>query len=247
MDPFDVSYFAAVGAGVLTFLSPCILPLVPAYLCFISGMSLEELVESNPDDKSQRTRVLGAGLAFVLGLSSVFIALGATASSLGQVMASYKGELAMVAGAVIIIFGLHYMGVFRIGFLNFEKRMHLENKPAGWIGAFIIGMAFGFGWTPCVGPILSTILLIAGSGETVWYGISLLGVFAAGLGIPFLLAALMSGRFMRFLARFRKHLHKVEMAVGGFLVMTGVLILTGTLTDITGWLLETFPVLGGLN
>ncbi len=258
---FDVSYFGALTAGVLTFLSPCILPLVPAYLCFISGQSLEQIAGSaNIRPGANGTASLDGGgptvnwktvflpgLAFVIGLSLVFIAMGAAASGFGQFIAQHKRTLGTVGGVIIVLFGLHYMGLFRLGFLNFEKRIHLQNKPAGLAGAFIIGLAFGFGWTPCVGPILSTILMIASTGDDALYGMSLLSTFSAGLGIPFLLAALAAGPFMRFLSRFRRHMRKVELAMGGFLVLTGVLILTGSLTDITGWMLRTFPVLGGLN
>lgn len=262
MSPFDVSYLTALSAGVLTFLSPCILPLVPAYLCFISGLSLEQLTgnaASKPaaDGSAVVERPVGAGqaartaflpgLAFVIGLSTVFILMGAAASSLGQLVSQYKRELAFGGGLIIIVFGLHYMGLFRIGFLNFEKRLHLENKPAGLIGAFVIGLAFGFGWTPCVGPVLSTILMIAATGEGAWSGVSLLGTFAAGLGIPFLLAALAAGPFMRFMARFRRHMRKVELAMGSLLVITGLLIVTGGYIQVQGWLLDTFPVLNTLN
>lgn len=250
---FEVSYGAAALAGVLTFLSPCILPLVPAYLCFISGMSLEQIAGTGHlRSKGNGTVVVGrsvfwSGLAFVLGLSSVLIAMGAAATTLGGFVAQHKQTLAVIGGGIIIVFGLHYAGLFRISFLNFEKRLHLENKPAGLIGAYVIGLAFGFGWTPCVGPVLSTILMIASTGEDLHYGISLLSVFAAGLGIPFLLAALAAGPFMSFLGRFRRHMRKVELAMGGLLVATGLLIVTGGLTDITGWMLDTFPVLGGIN
>lgn len=263
MPGFDVSYVTALTAGILTFLSPCILPLVPAYLCFISGLSLEQLTggaATRPgangtaalDDgavdagRAARTAFL-PGLAFVIGLSTVFILMGAAASSLGQLVSQYKRELAFAGGLVIILFGIHYMGLLRIGFLNFEKRMHLENKPAGLIGAFIIGLAFGFGWTPCVGPVLSTILMIAATGESAWSGVGLLGTFAAGLGIPFLLAALAAGPFMRFMARFRRHMRKVEIAMGSLLVVTGLLIVTGGYIEVQGWLLDTFPALGTLN
>lgn len=262
---FDVTYLGALTAGVLTFLSPCILPLVPAYLCFISGQSLEQIagrgnIRPNsvgaaavgtlaPDDGPtvRWQTVFLPGLAFVLGLSLVFVLMGAAASGLGQFIAQHKRTLGTVGGGIIILFGLHYMGLFRLGFLNFEKRFHLQSKPAGLAGAFVIGLAFGFGWTPCVGPILSSILMIAAMGEDMTYGISLLSTFAAGLAIPFLLAALAAGPFMRFLSRFRRHMRAVELAMGGLLVVTGVLMVTGSLVAITAWLLRTFPILGGIN
>ncbi|MGC2857692.1 cytochrome c biogenesis CcdA family protein [Novispirillum sp. DQ9] len=247
MAGFDVTLVGALTAGVLTFLSPCILPLVPAYLCFISGMSLDQITASRDGAAASGRGVFMAGVAFVLGLSLVFVLMGAAATGLGQLVAAHKRTLAVVGGGIIILFGLHYMGVFRIGFLNFEKRIHLQNKPAGLIGAFLIGLAFGFGWTPCVGPILSTILMIAATGEEGLYGVTLLSTFAAGLGIPFLLAALAAGPFMRFLSRFRRHMRKVELAVGAFLIGTGMLIITGGLSDVTVWMLEAFPSLGGMN
>lgn len=243
----DVSLLAAFSAGLLTFLSPCILPLVPAYLCFISGSSLEQLTAKENQNDFDRSKVLWSGFAFVLGLSSIFIAMGAAATSLGQAIAQYKQTLSMVGGGIILIFGLHYMGLFKIAFLNFEKRFHTDQKPAGLIGAFILGLAFGFGWTPCVGPVLSTILMVAGGMGELSDGITLLAVYAAGLSIPFMLAAALSAHFMRFLGKFRRHLHKVEIAMGLLLVATGILILSGSLTDLTGWLLETFPILNGLN
>ncbi len=243
----DVSLFAAFTAGILTFLSPCILPLVPAYLCFISGSSLEQLTNQSEDTSFERKTVLLSGLAFVLGLSSIFIAMGAAATSLGQAIAQYKQTLAMVGGIIILVFGLHYMGLFKIAFLNFEKRFHPDQKPAGLLGAFILGMAFGFGWTPCVGPVLSSILMVAGGMGELSDGVTLLAIYAAGLGIPFMLAAALSAHFMRFLSKFRRHLHKVEVTMGGLLVLTGILILTGSLSNITAWMLETFPVLNGLN
>ncbi|KAF0113947.1 MAG: cytochrome c-type bioproteinis protein [Rhodospirillaceae bacterium] len=185
MEPLQISYAAALGGGVLAFLSPCILPLVPAYLCFISGFSLEQITA---DDRPAAHRWEGflAGSLLVLGLGTVFVALGAAASSIGQILAGFRDWLAGIGGVLIIGFGLHYMGVFRLVFLDVERRLHLESRPAGLLGAFLVGLAFGFGWTPCVGPILGSILMIAGSGDSMRYGVSLLAVFAAGLGVcPF--------------------------------------------------------------
>lgn len=243
-DPFDVSFAAAVGAGILTFLSPCILPLVPAYLCFISGLSLDQVTGPKP---GRAWPVPAAALAFVLGLGLVFVLMGAAASALGQMLARSRDWLAMVGGTAIIVLGLHYAGIFRIGFLNFEKRFHLDARPAGLIGAFAVGMAFAFGWTPCVGPVLSAILMVAGTGDSPWQGTGLLAAFALGLGIPFMVAAMAAERFMGFLARFRAHLGKVEMAMGGLLVLTGTAILTGSLNTATGWVLQAFPGLSGIN
>jgi len=244
MDPFDITYLGSFGAGVLSFASPCVLPLIPAYLCFLGGASLEELTAEGGVDKKVQRQVFTSALAFVLGFATVFIALGATATTVSALIADNMDILAKVAGVVIVIFGLHYMGLFKIGFLNFEKRFHLENKPAGLAGSYILGLAFAFGWTPCVGPILATILMVAASGDDVMYGTSLLAVYAAGIGLPFLLAAFAVKPFMPFLGKFRRHMRTVEMAIGTLLVVTGVAIFTGSLSEVSVWLLETFPSFG---
>ena len=242
MDPFSISYLGSFGAGVLSFASPCVLPLIPAYLCFLGGASLDDLTAEGGVDKSVQRRVFVAAVAFVLGFATVFIMLGATATAVSTLVAENISILSQVAGVIIVIFGLHYMGVFRIGFLNFEKRIHIEKKPTSLIGAYILGLAFAFGWTPCVGPILATILMVAASGDDVMYGTSLLAVYAAGIGLPFLLAAFAVKPFMAFLGRFRKHMRKVELAIGSLLVVTGIAIFTGSLAEASNWLIETFPI-----
>lgn len=242
MDPFDVTYWGSFGAGVLSFASPCVLPLIPAYLCFLGGASLEELTAEDGIDKDVQRKVFTAAMAFVLGFATVFVALGATATTISGLIADNMDVLAKIAGVIIVLFGLHYTGVFRIGFLNFEKRFHLEQKPAGLVGSYILGLAFAFGWTPCVGPILATILMVAASGDDVTYGVSLLSVYAAGIGLPFLLAAFAVKPFMAFLGKFRRHMRKVELAIGALLVLTGVAIFTGSLADVSNWILETFPM-----
>jgi len=245
MDGFDVSYAGAFGAGILSFLSPCVLPLVPPYLCFLGGVSLDQMTGEDGDtDPNMMRGVLIAAIAFVLGFSTVFIALGATASALGQMVGDYLDILSKIAGAVIIVLGLHFMGVFKIGMLYREARFHSDKKPAGVVGAYVIGLAFAFGWTPCVGPVLAAILFVAGSEDSVSQGVSLLAVYSAGLGIPFLLAALAMKPFMGFMGRFRRHLQTVERVIGALLVITGVMFLTGTVADVAFWLLEAFPALG---
>lgn len=244
MDPFDITYWGSFGAGVLSFASPCVLPLIPAYLCFLGGASLDELTAEGGVDKEVQRKVFRSAVAFVLGFGTVFVALGATATTISGLIADNMDILGKIAGVIIVIFGLHYMGVFKIGFLNFEKRFHLENKPAGLVGSYILGLAFAFGWTPCVGPILATILMVAASGDDVMYGTSLLAVYAAGIGLPFLLAAFAVKPFMAFLAKFRRHMRKVEITIGGLLVVTGIAIFTGSLADVSVWLLETFPQFG---
>ena len=244
MDPFDITYLGSFGAGVLSFASPCVLPLIPAYLCFLGGASLEELTAEGGIDKKVQRQVFTSALAFVLGFATVFIALGATATTVSTMIADNMDILAKVAGVVIVIFGLHYMGLFKIGFLNFEKRFHLENKPAGLAGSYILGLAFAFGWTPCVGPILATILMVAASGDDVMYGTSLLAVYAAGIGLPFLLAAFAVKPFRAFLGQFPRHMRTVAMASGTLVVVTGVAIFTGSRSEVSVVWLETFPGFG---
>jgi cytochrome c-type biogenesis protein len=241
MDPFQITYFGALSAGLLSFFSPCVLPLIPAYLCFLGGASLNDLTAEGGVDKKVSKRVFTSALTFVLGFSTVFILMGASASALSRMIIQHMDTLGYIAGVVIIIFGFHYMGVFRISFLNFEKRFHIENKPSGIVGSYILGLAFAFGWTPCVGPILATILMVAAGGDSVWYGTSLLSVYAAGIGVPFLIAALAVKPFMAFMARFKTHLRKVEVTIGILLAMTGAAILTGSLANVAQWLLDTFP------
>ena len=242
----EVSYLAAVGAGFLSFLSPCVLPLVIPYLAFLGGVTLRE---ADPETSGWATlrRVLPAALVFVLGFSTVFIAMGATASALSGLIARYIHVLAPVAGIVIIVLGLHFLGVFRILALFREVRFHIESRPAGLIGAYVVGLAFAFGWTPCVGPVLAAILLVAGSDDSIGYGAGLLGFYALGLGLPFLAAAVAAQPFMAFMRRFRRHLGKIEKAMGGLLVFTGLLFITGSMSDIAYWLLETFPGLGRIG
>jgi len=244
MEGFDVSHAGAFIAGLLSFISPCVLPLVPAYICFLGGASLDQLTDEDGVDAALARRVFISAIAFVLGFGTVFVILGATATVLSQTIAQNIGLLGKIAGVVIVVFGLHFMGVFRISFLNFEKRFHMEDKPAGLVGSYLLGLAFAFGWTPCVGPVLATILMVAATGEDVWNGIFLLTSYAAGIGLPFLLAAFAVRPFMAFMSRFRKHMRKVELTIGSLLVLTGVAIFTGSLADVGQWMLETFPALG---
>lgn len=239
----DVTIIGAALAGVLSFVSPCVLPLVPPYLGFLAGVSLEQLNGEEGDRAAATRRVFFSALVFVLGFSTVFVLLGATASFLGQFIRGYLDYLGYVAGAAIIVMGLHFLGVFRIGLLYREARVHVEKKPAGPLGAYLIGLAFGFGWTPCVGPILAAILFVAGSEDTVGQGALLLSAYALGLGVPFLIAALFAGPFLGFMKRFRKHMGLVEKAMGGVLVLTGIMFLTGQMAVLSYWLLETFPAL----
>ncbi|MGL5734784.1 MAG: cytochrome c biogenesis CcdA family protein, partial [Beijerinckiaceae bacterium] len=214
------------------------------YLSYLAGATLEQMAD-RADTGAQR-RALLAALFCVLGFSTVFVALGASASLIGALVRQYMGTLSIIAGVLIIIMGLHFLGVFRIGLLYREARVQV-NRPAGVIGAYVIGLAFAFGWTPCIGPILGAILGFAGSGDTVFYGASLLAVYSAGLGIPFLIAAFAMGPFVRFMKKFRTHLGAVEKVMGLLLILTGIGFLTGSMATASYWLLETFPALGKLG
>ena len=240
----EVTYAAALGAGLLSFLSPCVLPLVPPYLTFIAGTTIEEL--SAEGESAARRDVALAGLLFVLGFSTVFVTLGATASVFGQLIRQYSDYLSLLAGVAIIVMGLHFLGAFRIGMLYREKRVEVA-KPFGPWGAYVMGLAFAFGWTPCIGPILAAILTVAGSEDTVFKGAALLAAYSAGLGVPFLAAALAVEPFFRFIKRFSQHFGKVEKIVGVLLIVTGVAFLTGSIQTMSFWLLETFPGLAKLG
>ncbi len=244
MPGLEVGHAGAFLAGLLSFLSPCVLPLVPPYLCFIGGLTMDELAEQQAAGAAAAREVFTAALAFVLGFIVVFTALGATASTLGQFVSQNFTLLGRIAGVVIVILGLHFLGVLRIGLLYREARFQVARRPAGLAGAFLVGLAFAFGWTPCVGPVLATILLIAGSEDSLWHGTSLLTAYGLGIGLPFLAAALFAGPFMSFMARFRRHLGVVEKAMGGLLVATGLLFITGSMNELGYWLLEAFPALG---
>jgi cytochrome c-type biogenesis protein len=241
----DVTYLAALIAGLVSFLSPCVLPLVPPYLVYLAGTSLERFADREPEPRVKRETVLAACL-FVLGFSTVFVALGASASAVGALIRAYSGPLATIAGVIIIIMGLHFLGLTRIAWLYRQKRMEVA-KPVGLWGAYVMGLAFAFGWTPCIGPILAAILAVAAAEQTVAKGASLLAVYSLGLGIPFVIAAFAIEPFAAFLARFRKHLLRVEQAMGALLVLTGIAFLTGSINNMSVWLLEAFPVLGKIG
>ena len=238
----DISILVAIFAGGLSFLSPCVLPLVPPYLCYMAGVSVEDFQSGREHDHGARRSIMLASLFFTLGFSTVFIALGAGASSIGGLLRAHIDLLAQIAGIVIIVMGLHFLGLFRIGLLAREARFQGGGTPATVTGAYIMGLAFAFGWTPCIGPVLGAILGVAGSRETVGEGAFLLAAYSLGLAVPFWIAAGFSGMFMRFLTRFRRHLGTVEKAMGGLLVLTGILFLTGGMQRMAFWLLETFPV-----
>ncbi|MCO5066090.1 MAG: cytochrome c biogenesis CcdA family protein [Rhizobiaceae bacterium] len=244
----DVGFATAFGAGALSFLSPCVLPLVPPYLCYMAGVSVEEFSgERKAAPLAARTALFGAATMFVLGFSTVFVALGAGASTIGQFLRAWQEPLAMAAGIIIIVMGLNFLGILRIPLLSREARFQSHTRPTTVLGAYVMGLAFAFGWTPCIGPVLGPILTLAGGRGTVADGALLLAVYSLGLGLPFLIAAMFSGAFMRFLRKFRFHLGRVEKAIGALLVLAGVLFLTGGMQAAAYWLLETFPALQTLG
>ncbi len=241
----DVTIVAALLAGFVSFLSPCVLPLVPPYLVYLAGASLERLTDDDPKTGSMRDMLLAAFL-FVCGFSTVFIALGASASVFGSLIRVYSAELSIVAGVAIIVMGMHFLGLTPIALLHRQKRLEIA-KPVGLWGAYAMGLAFAFGWTPCIGPILAAILAVAASEQTVARGAGLLAVYSLGLGIPFMLAAFAVEPFAAFLAHFRRHIAHVERVMGGLLVLTGLAFLTGWVSQASYWLLEAFPVLGKIG
>jgi cytochrome c-type biogenesis protein len=243
----DISVGAALLAGLLSFLSPCVLPLVPPYLCFITGRTLEELSDTGAEARARTGAAILASACFVLGFSTVFVSLGVSASVLGQLLRQYFDLLAKTAGVAIIVMGLHFLGLFRLTLLDRDTRFRPAARPVGLLGAYGMGLAFAFGWTPCIGPVLATILAVAATQESAAAGGVLLSIYSAGLGIPFMLAAGAVGSFVWFLKRFRGQLHRVEQAMGALLILAGVMFLTGAIQSASYWLLETFPGLARLG
>ena len=223
-----VTLLAAFMAGIVSFLSPCVLPIVPAYVSFISGLSMEEMKEKR--NRSQILKKVSANsLLFIAGFSTVFIILGASVTYLGQFLLSRMAILTKVGGAIIIVFGLHTAGLFKIRFLEYEKRFQIKGKRFGLLSTFLLGLAFAFGWSPCIGPILAGILAYAGTRDTVGQGILLLGIYSAGLGIPFFLTGLGMNTFLGFFGKVKKHFRAVELASGFVLIAIGIVIFTGNL------------------
>ncbi len=224
-----ISLFIAFGAGILSFFSPCILPLIPAYISFITGLSLDEL--RVPGDKRSSIenlqKILWQTILFVLGFSFIFVALGATASYLGDVISRHEKMISIIGGSVIILLGLHVTGVFNIRQLQYEKKLHLRSKPANIFGAFVIGMVFAIGWTPCVGPALATILGLAGTQKTVANGIMLLSAYSLGLGIPFILTAFAMNTFLNLFSKVRRYIRAISIVTGLLLIGVGILIIVG--------------------
>jgi cytochrome c-type biogenesis protein len=243
----DVTYIGALIAGLLSFLSPCVLPLVPPYLCFLGGTTFDQLAGKDETPSHVYRTVVLSAVAFVLGFTTVFVILGATATAAGQLLAANLPLLSKIAGVIIIVAGLHFLGLIHLPILHREARYHADVRPAGLIGAYVIGLAFAFGWTPCIGPVLAAILAIAAGEDSVSKGVSLLFVYSLGLGIPFVAAALALRPFLNSMQRLRKHLALVEKLLGGFLVLTGILFLTNSMSLIAVWILETFPSLARIG
>lgn len=246
IDLFDaslsMSLFVALLAGVISFLSPCVLPIVPPYLAYMAGTSTTEMSSGGRDK-----RVIIAALCFVLGLSTVFLLLGFAASALGRAFLQYQVYLGYVAGVVVIAFGLHFLGVVRIPFLFREARIDAGDRGGTPFGAYVLGLAFAFGWTPCIGPVLGAILSLAAQESSMSRGMALMSVYAIGLGVPFLLAAIYIQKFLDLMSRFKSHMGMIEKGMGILLILVGILLLTGGFSKISFWLLETFPILGTIG
>ncbi len=240
-------YLGVAVAGLVSFLSPCVLPLVPPYLSYIGGTTFDELAGGEDVDGKIWRKVVLAAIFFVAGFTTVFVALGAGASVVGQVIQSYRGPLSMVAGGIIILFGLHFLGVLRVPLLYREARIEAHSDGASVIGAYVMGLAFAFGWTPCIGPILATVLALAANEGSMSEGVRLLFVYSLGLGIPFIAAAVAIGPFLGFMRRFKKHFGTLEKVMGVLLIATGLLFLLGGQNWLGQWMLDTFPGLASIE
>jgi cytochrome c-type biogenesis protein len=249
----DLTLYAIILAGMLSFISPCVLPLVPPYLTYLAGVSLDEVIgneESAADQSRIRRKALINAVFFVLGFTTVFVALGAGASSFSYLIRQYQDQLAVVAGIVIILMGCHFLGLFKFGWMYREARFQVSDsvvRSAGTTGSYVMGLAFAFGWTPCIGPILGVILGVASSRETAGEGAFMLGLYSLGLGVPFILAAFFAGPFMNFLSRFKRHLGTVEKVMGALLVLTGIAFMSGWMKSLGFYLLELFPALANFG
>jgi len=246
MEALHIGYFEAAVAGLLSFASPCVLPLVVPYLAWVGGIAMPGASDADTPGRLPRG-ALGNAVAFVLGFVLLFIALGVTATAVGRTLAQYPEGAAAIAGAVLILLGLHVARVLPIRALAFEARIHAALRPGGPVGAFVAGVAFAFGWSPCVGPVLATILTLAGTRESLAEGAGLLAVYGAAMGAPFLLGAVFTAPFLRLVRRVQPHRRFLELATGGLVVATGLLIMTGTFWQIGYWMLQVFPFLAWLG
>ncbi|WP_136443128.1 cytochrome c biogenesis CcdA family protein [Pacificoceanicola onchidii] len=238
---FDISFAGAAFAGLLSFFTPCILPMVPFYLCYMAGISMSELRDDAGIAPGAQKRLIVSALFFAAGVTTIFVLLGMGATAVGQAFGAWKDTLAYVAAAVLFVFGLHFLGVIRIGLLYREARLESSAEPTSVLGAYVMGLAFGFGWTPCVGPALASILMIASGMGDIWRGGLLLLVYGVGMTAPFVIAALFSGPFLRWTARNRSKLQYVEKVMGVMLILFAILIATNSVNVIAQWMIDTFP------
>ena len=237
----ETSFAGAALAGLLSFFTPCVLPMVPFYLCYMAGISMAELQADTGIAPGAKRRLILSAIAFALGVTTIFVLLGMGATALGQVFAQWRNTLSYVAAAVLFVFGLHFLGVIRIPLLYREARMESSMEPSTVIGAYVMGLAFGFGWTPCVGPALAAILMVASGMGDIWRGGLLLFVYGVAMTAPFVIAALFAGPFLRWMKRNRKYLAHVEKVMGAMLVLFAILIATGSVNRIAQLLIEWFP------
>ena len=240
----ELSYFYVITAGLLSFLSPCVLPIVPGYLCFMAGTSLDKL---DLNAREIKRDVFYYSLCFVIGFSTVFIILGASATVISGLMFEYLDYLRVAGGIIIIIFGIHFMQIIQIPILNQELRVQVQNYKPGVVGSYIIGLSFAFGWTPCIGPILGSVLSVAASSETISQGVFLLFLYSMGLGIPFLLAAYAIGSFLNFFSKIKKYMRTIEIVTGLLLIIFGILILTNRIQELAFFFIKYFPILTQLG
>jgi cytochrome c-type biogenesis protein len=236
--PNAVTYAGAALAGLVSFASPCVLPLVPAYLSFLGGVGIEGSAE-----RPSRARLFSVAAAFVFGFALVFVALGASATLAGRLLADHIVIFSRISGVLLVFLGLQYAGVINVRLLNRDARFHPIMRRGGIAAAVLIGAAFAFGWTPCVGPVLATVLLVAGRTASVWHGVTLLAAYAAGLGVPFLVAALALGSATSVLNALKRWARPIEVTMGGVMILTGVAIFAGTLSTASGWIMHAFPTL----
>jgi len=240
---FDPSYLTAATAGILSFLSPCILPIVPFYLSYMAGLSMQELTEENQIARGAKLRLILSSVFFAAGVITIFVLLGMGATAAGQALGQYKEPLSYVAAAILTVFGLHFLGVVKVPFLYREAKIDSSSiKPASYVGSYLIGLAFGFGWTPCVGPALAAVLYFASQQESILTGASLLFVYGAGMTFPFIIVSFFSGPFLGWVKRHRALMGYVEKVMGGFLILFALLIVTGQISAISQWMIDTFPV-----
>jgi cytochrome c-type biogenesis protein len=244
---FDISFAGAALAGLLSFFTPCVLPMVPFYLCYMAGISMSELQDDGVISRGAQRRLVLSSVLFAMGVTTVFVLLGMGATALGQVFAQWKGLLSYVAAAILFVFGLHFLGVVRIGLLYREARIEGGSKPTNALGAYVMGLAFGFGWTPCVGPALAAILMIASGFGDIWKGGALLFVYGVSMTLPFVLAALAAKPFLAWMQRNRKHMRHVEKVMGAMLILFAILIATGSVNIIANAMIRWLPFFNGIG